>query len=153
MVKTHADYRIVASLPGASDKTQARIIVALGDDRERYEDASSHQTAAGIATLTTQSGNQNYVTSRWACTKFMKQTFHEYAGLSITRCRWAKTFYEAQIATGKTPQVAKRALAYKWMRIIVRCWQDRTAYDDQKYTRHLNTSGSPFCETLFPATS
>jgi hypothetical protein len=36
LVKKHSDYEIVKNLPGASDKTHARIIAALGDDRNRY---------------------------------------------------------------------------------------------------------------------
>lgn len=149
LVVTHGDYEIVASLPGASTKTQARIIAALGDDRSRYIDASSLQCATGIAPLTTQSGKQKHVSSRWACTKFLKQTFHEYAGLSIGRCRWAKAFYDSQIAAGKTPQAAKRALAYKWMRIIFRCWQDRVRYDDHKYMQRLKRNGSHLADKLF----
>lgn len=149
LVTQHGDYEIVASLPGASTKTQARIIAALGDDRSRYQDAVSLQCATGIAPLTTQSGNQKYVSSRWACTKFLKQTFHEYAGLSIGRCRWAKAFYDSQIKAGKTAQSAKRALAYKWMRIIFRCWQDGVCYDDHKYMQSLKRNGSPLAAILF----
>ena len=126
------------------------MIAALGDDRSRYADSVSLQCATGIAPITTQSGNQKFVSSRWACTKFLKQTFHEYAGLSIGRCLWAKAFYDSKIAAGKTPQAAKRALAYKWMRIIFRCWQDGTCYDDQKYMLRLKKSGSPLAEKLFP---
>ena len=150
LVVTHSDYEIVAHLPGAATKTQARMIAALGDDRSRYQDASSLQCAAGIAPLTSQSGKQRYVSSRWACSKFMKQTFHEYAGLSIGRCRWAKAFYDSKIKAGKTPQAAKRALAYKWMRIIFRCWQDGVRYDDHKYMQRLKRNGSPLAAVLFP---
>jgi len=151
LVVTHGDYPIVASFPGAATKMQARMIAALGDDRARYTDTVSFQCATGIAPVTTQSGNQKFVSSRWACTKFLKQTFHEYAGLSISRCCWAKAFYESQIAAGKTPQAAKRALAYKWMRIIFRCWQDGTCYDDQKYMQRLRKNGSHLADKLFPA--
>ena len=150
LVVTHGDYEIVASFPGASTKTQARMIAGLGDDRSRYADAVSFQCATGIAPVTTQSGNQKYVSNRWACTKFLKQTFHEYAGLSIGRCRWAKAFYDSQLVAGKTPQAAKRALAYKWMRIIFRCWQNGTCYDDQKYMQQLKKNGSPLAAKLFP---
>ena len=150
LVVTHDQYEFVASLPGASANTQSRIIAALGDDRSRYENPESLQCAAGIAPLTTQSGNQKYVSSRWACTKFIKQTFHEYAGLSKSRCRWAKAYYDSQIQAGKSSQTAKRALAYKWMRIIFRCWQDGVLYDDHKYMQRLKKTGSPLALKLFP---
>ncbi len=128
LVRQHNDYAIVASLPGASDKTHCRMIAALGDDRTRYENAEALQAAAGIAPLTTQSGKQKFVSSRWACSKFMKQTFHEYAGLSIKKSKWAAAYYQLQRERGKSAQMAKRALAFNWMRIIYRCWKERVPY-------------------------
>jgi len=146
LVKTHADYQIVASLPAGSSNTRARLIVALGDNRGRYGDAAGLQSASGIAPLTTQSGKQRYVSSRWACSQFMRQIFHEYAGLSIGKCRWAKSFYESQIKKGKSSATAKRALAYKWIRIIYRLWQTVEAYDDASYEARLIACGSPLAQ-------
>lgn len=148
LVKEHEDHFIVASLPGAADKTQARILAALGDDRSRYADAASLQAAAGIAPLTDQSGRQKRVFHRWACTKFMKQTFHEYAALSIPQSAWARAFYRLQLSRGKSPQAARRSLAYKWMRIIFRCWQDRVPYDEARYLQRLRETGSPLLKHL-----
>ncbi len=148
LVKKHSDYDIVKDLPGASDKTHARIIAALGDDRARYANAESLQAAAGIAPITTQSGNSRFVSARWSSSKFIKQTFHEYAGLSIAKCAWAKAYYEEQIAKGKSAQMAKRALAFKWIRIIFRLWQARISYDDSHYVTRLNKTGSPLAQKL-----
>lgn len=143
MVQQHTDYPIVASLPAGSYATRCRLIAALGDDRSRFPKAESLQAASGIAPLTTQSGRQRFVSSRWACSKFMKQTFHEFAGLTITRCRWSAAYYKLQLSRGKSAQMAKRALAYKWQRIIYRCWQDRVPYDEAKYLERLRATGSP----------
>jgi transposase len=148
LVKKHSDYDIVKNLPGASDKTHARIIAALGDDRARYANAECLQAAAGIAPITTQSGNSRFVSARWSSSKFIKQTFHEYAGLSIAKCAWAKAYYEEQIAKGKSAQMAKRALAFKWIRIIFRLWQARISYDDSHYVARLNKTGSPLAQKL-----
>jgi hypothetical protein len=35
-----------------------------------------------------------------------------------------------QLQRGKGRQAAFRALAFKWQRIMWRCWQDRVSYDD-----------------------
>ena len=148
LVRTHADYQIFASLPGTADNTQARMIAALGDDRSRFTSANALQCAAGIAPVTTQSGKSRYVSSRWACSKFMKQTFHEFAGLSLVKCRWAKAYYDGLLRKGKSPQMARRSLAYKWIRIIYRCWQTHEAYDDARYTARLVASGSPLANQL-----
>ena len=148
LVRQHADYHVVSSLTGASTNTHARILAALGDDRQRYATAVSLQTAAGIAPLTIQSGKHKHVSSRWACTKFMKQTFHEYAGLSITKSWWARAFYQLQISKGKTTQMARLALAYKWIRIIHRCWQNREPYDEARYIERLIATNSPLVPLL-----
>ena len=143
LVVQHADYAIVASLPAGSHATRGRLIAALGDDRTRYANAASLQAASGIAPLTTQSGKQRFVSSRWACSKFMKQTFHEFAGLTITRCPWSEAYYKMQRSKGKSSQMARRALAYKWQRIIYRCWQDRVPYNEAHYLQRLKATNSP----------
>jgi transposase len=148
LVKLHADYSIVEKLPGASFRTHARIIAALGDDRNRYADAASLQCAAGIAPITTQSGKTRFVSARWSSSKFIRQTFHEYAGLSIAKCAWAKLYYEGQLAKGKSSQTAKRALAFKWIRIIFRLWQTGAPYNESHYLSRLSATHSPLAGKL-----
>ncbi len=143
LVVQHDDYAIVASLPAGAYATRGRLIAALGDDRSRFANAEALQAASGIAPLTTQSGKQRFVSSRWACSKFMKQTFHEFAGLTITKSQWAGAYYKMLRAKGKSSQMARRALAYKWQRIIYRCWQDRVPYDEARYIERLKATNSP----------
>jgi hypothetical protein len=38
---------------------------------------------------------------------------------------------------------AVRALAYKWIRVVWRCWQDRTLYQEDHYLAALRKAGSP----------
>ncbi len=73
----------------------------------------------------------------------MRQSFHEYAGESVKHSFWARAYYEQQIARGKTRQAAVRALAYKWIRIIWKCWRTRTPYSEVKYLESLRKKGSP----------
>jgi hypothetical protein len=35
-----------------------------------------------------------------------------------------------------------RALAFKWIRIVFRCWQDRAVYDENRYLATLAKRGS-----------
>ncbi len=146
LVAQHPDYPVVKELPGASFRTQARILGALGDDRTRFASPEALQAAAGIAPLTTRSGRSQVVSARWAHSTFTRQTFHEFAGLSIKRCTWAKAYYESQLARGKSKQMAKRALAYKWIRIIFRCWQTGQAYHEATYINSLQSKGSPYAK-------
>lgn len=143
LLPCHPGYRVASSLPGIATNTQARLIAAMGDGKGRYASAASLQSASGIAPVTSQSGKRKYVSARWACTKFLRQTFHELAGLSIAKSSWAKAYYEDQKSRGKPANTAKRALAYKWQRIIFRCWQNGVPYDEAQYIERLKVSGSP----------
>ena len=148
LLPEHPDYYFVESLPGSSTNTQARMIAALGDDRGRYATAESLQAATGIAPITTQSGRSKLVHRRWACSKFHRQTFHEYARLSINMSRWAQAFYDQQVAKGKSAPTALRALAYKWQRIIHACWRSGEPYDEARYIERLRATGSPLVKLL-----
>lgn len=98
----------------------------------------------------TEARLETIMQARWSSSKFIKQTFHEYAGLSIAKCAWAKAYYEEQLSKGKSAQIAKRALAFKWIRIIFRLWQARIGYDDAHYVARLNKTGSPLAKKLQP---
>jgi hypothetical protein len=88
---------------------------------------------------------------RWACPKFLRQTFHEMAKCSLQRCAWALCYYRMQIERGKGHHAAIRALAFKWQRIMWRCWQDRAPYDDAKYVASLKRSASDLYARLSAA--
>jgi hypothetical protein len=51
-------------------------------------------------------------------------------------------YYEQQRAKGKSHQSAVRALAYKWVRIVYRCWKTRTLYDESSYLKALKERNS-----------
>ena len=148
LLEAHADYEIFASFPGAALQMRSRMIAAFGTQRDRYQSAEALQSFSGIAPVTSQSGKQRVVSHRWACPKFLKQTFHEYAGLSINASVWAKAYYNMLLDRGKKPQMAKRALAFKWMRIMHRCWQDRVPYDEAKYLAQLHKKNSPLLKFI-----
>lgn len=133
LFEQHPDKEIFESFPGAGKALGPRLIAAMGGDRERYESARDIQQLSGIAPVTERSGKSLRVRRRLSCPAFLKQTFHEYAQASLRWSKWAKAYYEQQREKGKKHQAAVRALAYKWIRIIYRCWKERRAYDEQKY--------------------
>lgn len=97
---------------------------------------------SGIAPVKQASGRSEWIHMRWACPKFLRQTFHELARTSLPFCAWARCYYQLQLQRGKGRQAAFRALAFKWQRIMWRCWQDRVPYDDSKYVESLKRSHS-----------
>ena len=139
----HPDHDLFVSLPGAGPVCAPRLAVAFGTDRTRWQAASALQTHAGIAPVTVRSGKTCWVHHRFACPKFLKQTFHEYAGQSIRFSTWARRYYDQQRGRGNSHHAALRALAFKWIRILFRCWQDRTPYDEATYLAALRRNGSP----------
>ena len=74
---------------------------------------------------------------RWACPKFLRQTFHEWAWLSTRKSGWAKNFYDQQREENKSHHAAIRALSFKWIRILFRCWKDSVPYDETRYALAL----------------
>jgi len=139
----HPDQSIYAHLPGAGPTFAPRLLAALGTNRDRFPKAKNLQCYSGVAPVTKQSGKKNHVHRRYLCTKFLRQTFHEYAKESILHSRWAAAFYLQQRIKGASHNIAVRALAYKWQRIIWKCWQDHQPYRDEQYEQVLKKRKSP----------
>ena len=137
LARQHPDFAIIDSLPGAGPALVPRLIAALGTQRDRYQSASELQSYTGIAPVLASSGKQHWVHWRWACPKFVRQTFHEWAAHSIGSSAWAKAYYEQQRANGKPRNTVVRALAFKWIRILFRCWKDRKPYREDFYREAL----------------
>lgn len=141
--KEHEDRELFASFPGAGPVLAPRLLATMGSERERYAQASNLQRFSGIAPVTKQSGGKCHIHRRYLCPIFFKQTFHEYAKESILHSRWAAAYYLQQKQKGCGHHTAVRALAYKWQRIIWKCWQTRTPYQEQRYEAALRKNGSP----------
>jgi transposase len=151
----HPDRFITESLPGAGPVREPRLLAAAGTRRDRFASAHNMACCFGIAPVTEASGDALWIHWRWACPKFVRQSFHEWAGCSIRSCDWARAYYEGPRANGKEHHAAVRALAFKWIRIFFRCWHDRVAYSDQRYEEALRQGAarSQAAKTDSPAKS
>ena len=129
--------------PGAGPQMAPRLLAAMGSNRDRYQSPDELQKYAGIAPVTERSGKKEWVHWRWSCPKFLRQTFVEWAGQSVRYSFWAKAYYRQQESLGKPHNNIIRALAFKWIRILFRCWKTRTAYDETTYLNALRRRGSP----------
>ncbi len=144
----HPDRFIFESLPGAGAALSPRLATAFGSNRQRYNAASSMQCYSGIAPVTKRSGNTSVVHSRWQRPRFVHQSFMEFAGCSIHYSEWAAAYYQQQRLAGKDHHVAVRALAFKWIRILWRLWQDRVPYDESRYLQALARHHSPLSKLI-----
>jgi hypothetical protein len=118
------------------------LLAAFGERRERFAAVTDVRKYVGIAPVTERSGNKAWVHWRLQCPKFLRKTFVEWAALSIPHCYWAKVYYQQQRKRGASHQAAVRTLAYKWIRILYRCWHDRIPYDETTYLNALRRRGS-----------
>ena len=66
---------------------------------------------------------------------------------------WAKAFYQSYRERGGSHQAALRALAFKWIRVLHRCWLDRKPYDEARYLMALQKRQAPLLAFAAKASS
>jgi transposase len=143
LMDEHPDTILFRALPGAGPALAPRLLAAFGTDRERFQTAAELQSLSGVAPVTSRSGKRCHIHRRWACPKFLLQTFHEFAHCSCKQSMWAKAFYLQQRSCGKGHHAALRTLAFKWIRILFRCWKNNTTYSEQRYLDSLRRRNAP----------
>jgi len=126
---THADQEVFRSLPGAGKRLAPRLLVAWGDDRERYSDANSVQALAGTSPVAYESGNYSKPHKRSACIKPLRNALQQFAWQSTKQEAWALAYYQRKRTEGKSHSMALRALANVWVRILYAMWLNHTCYD------------------------
>jgi transposase len=140
----HPDAPIFASFPGAAKVMAPRLLAAFGSQRDRWESLQDFQNYSGIPPVTVRSGKSRSVHFRWACPKFLRQTFHEFAAISVQQSEWARAYYHHRRHTvNQDHQAAVRSLAYKWERILYRCWINRTPYQETIHQERLLSKATP----------
>ena len=138
------DAALFRDLPGAGAVLTPRLLVAFGLDRDRYPDPTSLQKYAGLAPVREKSGGALWTHWRWQAPVFLRQSLVEWAGLTVMYSAWAKAYYQRMKAKGKGRHVILRALAFKWIRVLWKCWQTRTPYNEATYLHQLAHRKSPY---------
>ena len=146
----HGDREIFQSLPAAGAAMAPRLCALFGTDRERWHHVSELQKYYGVAPVIEASGKRRWVHWRWNAPAFQRQTLVEWAGITVRYCPWAKAYYWKQRERQKGHSAILRSLAFKWLRILYRCWKDRTPYNDARYLEQLKAKGS-YLPSLIPA--
>jgi transposase len=86
-------------------------LTAFGTDRERLQLAEEIQSYVGIAPVTARSGKLCRVRRRYACPKFLCQTFHGFADQARRWSKWSKAYYQLLRNRGKKHHAAVRVSA------------------------------------------
>ena len=144
----HPEAVAFRNLPGAGPAMAPRLCVLFGTERTRWASAAEMQKYYGLAPVIEKSGHQRWVHWRWHAPTFARQSWVEWAGLSVRYCAWAKAYYAHQKERQKGHHAILRALAFKWVRVLWRCWQDRRPYDDQAYLQQLKLHHPPYLAHL-----
>jgi transposase len=136
-MKQHPNAHLFTSLRGAGPALAPRLLCAFGSQKDRWEDADSLAAFSGIAPVTRKSGKLCHVQRRYACPKFLRQTFHEFADSARMYCPWTKARYRMLRDRGMKHHAALRKLARSWIRILFRVWQTGTPFDCDRYIAQL----------------
>lgn len=141
----------LATLPGAGPTLAPRLYVAIARHAPNCESAEALAAAVGVAPVTDQSGKMHKVYRRLRCDNHTRQSFVEWAKESWKHSVWAEAFVRQRQAKGQGFHAIIRALAYKWVRILWKCWHDGTAYHEELYLETLRRKGSPLVpKTIAP---
>ncbi len=130
---THEDHEIFESLPRAGRHLAPRLLAEIGDDRSRYQNASSLQALGGTSPVLYQSGMYSKAHRRLGCIKPLRNALHQFAWQTTQSEPWARDYYQRKRAEGKSHTVAVRALANVWVRIIFAMWVHHRCYESTTF--------------------
>ncbi len=125
---SHADSEFFQALPGAGARLAPRLLAEMGEERSRYQSASSLQALAGTSPVLFQSGTYQKAHRRLGCIKPWRNALQQFAWQSTHQEAWAKEYYQRKRAEGKSHTVAVRALANVWARILYAVWKKKELY-------------------------
>jgi transposase len=136
----HPDAAFFRELPGAGPQLAPRLCVAFSAS---YANPASMQKFTGVAPVREKSGNQVWTHWRRGAPAFLRQTFVEWAGQTVRHSQWTKVYYEHMLTRGKDHAAIIRSLAFKWIRVLWKCRQDKTPYNEARYLKELIRRKSP----------
>ena len=120
----------VRSLPGAGKVLAPALLACLGRDPQRFCSVAEARALMGTAPVTKASGSFRVVRFRRGCWKFARRTLQLFAEQSRHQCYWAQAFYEKQRNSGHKHHAALRALAHRWLKILLAMRQSGSLYDE-----------------------
>ena len=133
-VAEHPDSKIFASFPGVGKVLTAVLLAEIGEDRSRFPAAKVLLSEAGLAPVTRSSGRSEQVRFRYAANRHLREATMWWAFNSLKMSPWANNAFRiARDQRGQRYHRALRGLAARWMRVLWRCWTDRTTYDPTKH--------------------
>jgi hypothetical protein len=135
---------IYLSMPGLGDRLAARVAGEIGEHIEQYPTPNALQCYAGTAPVTRRSGRSEYVVARrLAYNRYLGNAVRQWAFCSLQQSAWARDFYNAKIAAGKTHHSTLRALGNRWLEILWHCLRLGVQYDEAIHTANRTRALQP----------
>lgn len=141
--RQHPDQALFANLPGAGRALRPRLLATFALEAPQLDSAAAAQRLFGLCPVIVASGQRRWVRRRFNANQFLHQTFVEWGCQAIRFCPWSKAFYEAARARGQGHWAVLRSLAFKWVRILWKCWSTHVPYDPKRYLQSLVERRSP----------
>ena len=127
------------SFPGLGDRLAARVAGEIGDHPQQFQSPNALACYAGKAPVTRRSGKSELVVAcRLACNRYLAGAVQQWAFCSLRESGWARAFYDAQRARGKTHQAALRALGNRWLEVLWHCLRKGVLYDEATHVANRN---------------
>jgi transposase len=106
---------------------------------EQFQSPNALACYAGKAPVTRRSGKSELVVAcRLACNRHLAAAVQQWAFCSLRESAWARAFYDAQRARGKTHQAALRALGNRWLEVLWHCLRKGVPYDEAIHVANRN---------------
>jgi transposase len=130
---------IYLSMPGLGDRLAARVAGEIGEHAGQFTTPNALQCYAGRAPVTRRSGRSEFtIARRLAYNRHLGDAVQQWAFCSLTRSPWAREFYDAKIAAGKTHHAALRTLGNRWLEVLWHCLRLGVPYNEATHTANRN---------------
>jgi transposase len=127
----HRDAAILLSLPGLGRKVAATM---LSEASQAIAERDYHalRCYSGAAPITRQSGKKKIVLMRRGCNERLRNALYHWSRTSIVWDAASKKRYAALRACGHSHGRALRAMADRWLKVLISMLRNQTLYDVQR---------------------
>jgi transposase len=126
----HPDAGIIASFPGLSALTGARVLAETGDDRSRFADAKGLKAYAGAAPITRASGKTIAVLHRRVKNQRLAAVGYVWSFAALTASPGARAHYDRRKTAGDRHAAAQRNLFSRLLGCLHHCLVTGQHYDE-----------------------
>jgi hypothetical protein len=130
---------IYLSMPGLGDRLAARVAGEIGEHYEQFTTPNALQCYAGRAPVTRRSGRSEFtIARRLAYNRHLGEAVQQWAFCSLSRSAWAREYYDAKIAAGKSHHATLRALGNRWLEVLWHCLRLGIRYNETVHAANRN---------------